>query len=223
VSKVEVPIHVRSSRPGQSYSTGRPEVAEAAPFVADLEPEDHETIIYDQGRRVPVKAPDARPKAPTSKHVPPEMISELNRSGDDARMWRDRALRLQAEMENYRKRQERLSEERALGDRERLLRAFLDVADNLARALDADGPESNNALREGVQLTYRSLMNILDREGVTSIDALGQPFDPRLHEAIGTVPASPASGAPQTIVNVVQRGYMFHDRLLRPARVVVTA
>lgn len=87
-------------------------------------------------------------------------------------MWRDRALRLQAEMENFRKRQKRLADERIAADRERLLRSFLLVADDLGRALAADGMGAES-LRRGVDLTYRSLMRLMDQEGVEPIQAMG--------------------------------------------------
>ena len=140
-------------------------------------------------------------------------------------MWRDRALRLQAEIENFRKRQERLAEERIVADRERLLRAFLSVADNLERALSTDGVDAES-LRQGVDLTHQAMMRLLDREGVEPIQAAGQPFDPAWHEAVGTVPSQgAAAGAseaePDMVAKVVRPGYRLGDRLLRPARVIV--
>jgi len=135
-------------------------------------------------------------------------------------MWRDRALRLQAEIENFRKRQQRLAEERIIADRERLLRAFLHVTDDLERALDADGADAES-LQQGVGLTYQTMVRLLDREGVESIQAQGQPFDPAWHEAVGTVPHQSAGAEPDAVVEVVQPGYRLGDRLLRPARVIV--
>jgi molecular chaperone GrpE len=138
-----------------------------------------------------------------------------------AEVWRDRALRLQAEMDNYRKRQQRLAEERIVEEREQLLRAFLPVADDLERALNANkvGLES---LREGVELTHQTLMQILDQEGVKRIPTIGRPFDPTWHEAVGTVPHQKAEIEPGMVAVVVQEGYRLGDRLLRPARVIVT-
>jgi len=135
-------------------------------------------------------------------------------------VWRDRALRLQAEIENFRKRQQRLAEERILADRERLLRAFLDVADNLERALDAD-TANVGSLRQGVDLTHQALTRLLNHEGVEPIPALGQPFDPAWHEAASTVSHAQAGVEPNTIVEVERAGYRLGDRLLRPARVIV--
>jgi len=164
-------------------------------------------------------------------------------------MWRDRALRLQAEMENFRKRQQWLTGERIAEERERLLRSFLHVADDLERALRADqaDPES---LRQGVRLTRQGLMHLLKQEeGARTlivrpwtlivrpwtlivrpepIMAQGRPFDPAWHEAVGAV-SSGDGVQPETVVEVVQKGYRLGDRmsairrLLRPARVIVAA
>jgi molecular chaperone GrpE len=139
---------------------------------------------------------------------------------DSLDVWRDRALRLQAEIENFRKRQQRLAKERILADRERLLRAFLGVADNLERALATDGVDEES-LRQGVGLTHQTLMHLLDREGVEQLEARGEPFDPAWHEAIGVVPHQQAQVEPDTVVEVVEAGYRIGGRLLRPARVIV--
>ena len=133
--------------------------------------------------------------------------------------WRALALRLQADMDNFRKRQARRAEEAIAAERERLLRLILPVADNLSRALNHDGP-GDEALRQGVELTYRELMRLLEAEGVTRIEPVGQPFTPDWHEAVAAVPADAESG---TVVEEVQAGYKLGDKLLRPARVVVAA
>jgi molecular chaperone GrpE len=101
-----------------------------------------------------------------------------------------------------------------------VLRSFLRVADDLERALNADGVDGDS-LRQGVDLTHQALMRILDQEGAEPIEALGQPFDPAWHEAVGTVPNGHAGVKPDTVVEVVEAGYRMGDRLLRPARVIV--
>jgi molecular chaperone GrpE len=149
-----------------------------------------------------------------------EDTQEPGRGEENLEMWRDRALRLQAEMENFRKRQQRLADERIAADRGRLLRAFLNVNDNLERALNADGTDAES-LRQGVNLTYQTMERLLEQEGAELIQARGQPFDPAWHEAVGTVPHRQADAEPDTVIEVVQAGYRLGDRLLRPARVVV--
>jgi molecular chaperone GrpE len=135
-------------------------------------------------------------------------------------MWRDRALRLQAERENYRKRQRRLAEEQVAAERERFLRTLLDIVDDLTRALNAHEADAAS-LRQGVAMTYRGLRQALDREGVEPIEAQDQRFDPTWQEAVGTVAHRDAGVKPETVVDVVQEGYRVDNRILRPARVIV--
>jgi molecular chaperone GrpE len=134
--------------------------------------------------------------------------------------WRDRALRLQAEMDNYRKRQQRLAQDSVDAERERLLRGFLLVVDNLERAL-AVQPGDGRGLREGIQLTHQAALQLLRREGVEPVGAQGQPFDPRRHEAVTTVDHAWKGLPANSIAEVVEPGYRQGDRLLRPAKVVV--
>jgi molecular chaperone GrpE len=155
-------------------------------------------------------------KVPTEVVESPDGLEEENSLEE----WRDRALRLQAEMENFRKRQRRLTEEAILADRERLLRSMLQVADDLERALKADGMDAEN-LRQGVDLTYQTLKRLLEQEGVKPLQSQGQPFDPAWHEAVGSVPHQVAGIRPNTVVEVDQEGYSLGARLLRPARVLV--
>jgi len=170
-------------------------------------------------------AADARPEpgSPGAKREICEPVTDTqgeSADGEEVDMWRDRALRLQADMENFRKRQQRLADERVAAERERLLRAFLRVADDLERALGADGTDAES-LRQGVDLTHQGLMHIIDQEGAEPIEAAGRPFDPAWHEAVGTVPSRHVGAAPDTVFKVVQPGYRIGDRLLRPARVIV--
>ena len=134
--------------------------------------------------------------------------------------WRDQALRLQAEMDNFRKRQQRLAQERIAADRERLLRDFVRVADDLERALNADAADADG-LWQGIDLTHQTLLTLLEREGLEPILPQGQPFDPTWHKAVSTVPHEQAGVEPDVVVDVITAGYRLEDRLLRPARVVV--
>lgn len=133
--------------------------------------------------------------------------------------WQETALRLQAEMENFRKRQARRADEAISDERARLLKRFLPVVDNLERALKHQTGHDQR-LREGLELTYRELLRLLQSEGVARLETLGRPLDPDWHEAIATMPAGQERG---TIVEEVEPGYKLGDKLLRPARVVVAA
>jgi molecular chaperone GrpE len=182
-------------------------VAEAGPAVVEQKP---------------VSTRDTEPisTAPPKSETTPPQIERGYERWEELEEWRDRALRLQAEMENFRKRQQRLAEERVQANQGRLLRSFLMIADDLERALNVEGGD-NESLREGVKLTYRSLDQLLKQEGVEQIEAKGEKFDPTWHEAVATVPHQKAGVDQDTIVEVAQQGYRLDGRLLRPARVVV--
>ena len=139
---------------------------------------------------------------------------------------RDKMLRTLAEMENLRKRTSReVTDARTYGITG-FARDVLDIADNLQRALDAVPSEARanadpglKALIEGVELTERSLLNTLEKNGVKNFDPTGQKFDPNFQQAMYEVPdASVPAG---TVVQVVQAGFMIGERVLRPALVGV--
>ena len=140
---------------------------------------------------------------------------------------RDRTLRTLAEMENLRKRTTReIADARTYGI-SAFARDVLDIADNLQRALDAVPAEAKaaadpglKALIEGVELTERSLLNTLEKNGVKKFDPTGERFDPNFQQAMYEVPdPSVPSG---TVVQVVQAGYKIGERILRPALVGVS-
>jgi molecular chaperone GrpE len=142
---------------------------------------------------------------------------ELRRQLDEKH---DRLLRALADAENTRRRAQREREEVVKYANESLLRDLVPVLDNLDRALDAArGASTGPNLVEGVELIQRELLKVLERSGVTRYSAVGQPFDPARHEAIGRVVSTRA--APNTVVSEQLPGYLLHDRLLRAALVVV--
>ncbi|MGY4304897.1 molecular chaperone GrpE [Bradyrhizobium sp. USDA 4369] len=140
---------------------------------------------------------------------------------------RDKMLRTLAEMENLRKRTAREVADARIYGITGFARDVLDIADNLQRALDAVPAETRanadpglKALIEGVELTERSLLNTLEKNGVKKFDPTGQKFDPNFQQAMYEVPdASVPSG---TVVQVVQAGFMIGERVLRPALVGVS-
>ena len=160
---------------------------------------------------------EAAPPAEAAAQAPAEAAAEL----------KDRLLRTLAEMENLRKRTERqVADERQYGIAS-FSRDMLAVADNMRRALDALTPEMRanaqaglKAFVEGVELTERELLKMLEKNGVRQFTPQGQKFDPNLHQAIFEVPdaAVPAGH----VVQVVQPGYMIGERVLRPAMVGVS-
>jgi molecular chaperone GrpE len=134
----------------------------------------------------------------------------------------NRLARDQADYQNRKQRLERRVADQADQEKMQLMHGLLPVLDNLDRAI-ANAPPmdaEHRVFQEGVELTRRSFLSILARFGVHPIDAAENPFDPELHEAVGTVndPAFP----PGTVVNVEQAGYTYQDKLLQPARVLIT-
>lgn len=210
--RVRVPIRVKQSNSDRRQvddETKRP-VSESEPAVVDRG-------AVAGNERVRLERPRGRSKAEAPQ---PKQQEEMASLEEDVKMWRDRALRLQAEMENFRKRQRRLAEDQIEANRGRLLRNFLMVADDLERALSAEGGDAGN-VREGLEVTQRSLQQLLRQEGVELIKARGEEFDPTWHEAIGTVPHQGVDADRDTVVEVTQPGYRLDGRLLRPARVIV--
>jgi molecular chaperone GrpE len=133
----------------------------------------------------------------------------------------DLAKRARADFENYQKRFARdLAEERRYAQRP-LAADLLPVIDNLERAMAAaQQAKESGPLVQGVQLALNQFLDVLRRHGITRVDALNRPFDPHLHEAVMQQPT--ADRPPMAVLQVLENGYVFHDRVLRPARVVVS-
>ena len=131
----------------------------------------------------------------------------------------DRLLRLAADFENYKKRAAREREEYVAHANARLLSELLPVIDDLERALSAAEQHEEAQLEDGVRLVHRALSEALRKEGLTEIATEG-PFDPHVHEALLSQPSEAPEG---DVIQVLQKGYELGDRVLRPARVVVSA
>jgi len=132
------------------------------------------------------------------------------------------AKEARADFENYQKRAQRdLMTERRFAQ-EPLARDLLAAIDNLERAIDAANQAGDKgSLVQGVSLVVQQLLDILRRHGVTRLEAKGQPFDTSLHEAVMQQPS--AEQPPNTVLQVVAHGYKMHDRVLRPAKVIVSS
>jgi molecular chaperone GrpE len=130
----------------------------------------------------------------------------------------ERLLRTAAEFENYKRRATKEKEDARKFAAEALLKDFLPVADNLERALDHLGQHDPAAVAEGVKLVQKMLESALAKHGVVSFSAVGQPFDPSQHEALMQAESDAPSN---TVIQEMARGYRLHDRLVRPAAVVV--
>jgi len=153
---------------------------------------------------------DAEPLPPATR----EDLESLRRECDELK---EQLLRRRAEFENFRKRVERERQQAGEDAVAKVLKALIPVVDNLDRALQVGG--SAESLREGVELTRREPLAILEAQGVKVDEPLGQPFDPERHQALAH---EPVPGAPEgTVVEVYRKGYSYRDRLLRPALVKV--
>jgi molecular chaperone GrpE len=130
----------------------------------------------------------------------------------------DRLLRVAAEFENFKKRAMKERDDAQKFGIERLLKDFLPVADNLERALDHAEEHDLRQVVEGVKLVQKLLETTLAKHGVVGFSALGQPFDPNLHEALMQ---QESDAPPGTVVSEMSRGYKLNERLVRPAAVVV--
>lgn len=154
-------------------------------------------------------------------------IEELQMSRDEvidserarAAEYLEQAQRARAELVNYRRRTEQEMEHARRMAGERIISKFLPAVDDLHRAIAAiPEEERDRSWAEGIMLIERKLWAILESEGVRPIESVGQPFDPSMHEAVSV--REGANGA-TTVVEEYQRGYLMHDRVIRPAMVVV--
>jgi molecular chaperone GrpE len=161
-------------------------------------------------------------KAPTKAELQ-QQLEELEARVAVVEAERDEYLndlkRLAADFDNYRKRVARDQENLVARAHERLVKELLPVLDDLERALVAAEDHEEAKLEEGVRLVHRELVSALSREGLVEIETDGR-FDPHVHEALLTQPSEAEEGA---VIEVLQKGYRLGDRVLRPARVVVSA
>ncbi len=158
--------------------------------------------------------PEAAPTAP----VDVERIAALTAEVED---WKGRAYRQAADIENMRKRFARDKEETRKFGIEGLLKDLLPAVDNMERALQhAEREGSTDGLLDGVRMVLKQFTATVESYGARPFDPLGEPFDPQVHEAMTQLPS--ADYPPNSVMQVFQRGWMLHDRLVRPAMVVVS-
>lgn len=147
-----------------------------------------------------------------------ETAEKLQEMGEKLAEMNDKYVRLYSEYENYRKRTTTEKAELIINGSKDTIKAVLPVVDDMERALQAMADE--DSAKEGVQLIYNKMMNILGQKGLKAIEAKGQKFDENLHEAITQFPAADESQK-GTVVDVVEKGYYLNDKVLRYAKVVV--
>ena len=150
-----------------------------------------------------------------------ELETQLAAAKAEAAQNWDKYLRERAEMENFRKRQERASSDRVRREKRELLGKVLDVVDNLDRALAFQETMDRESLQQGMRMLQWQLDELLKNEGLTIVPSVGEQFDPYIHEAIEAVAS--ADKPEGTVIEEVRKGYRLGDETLRPARVKVSA
>jgi molecular chaperone GrpE len=150
------------------------------------------------------------------EEAPVDELTLVTRERDE---YLDALQRLKAEFDNYRKRVARDQQELAARAHERLVKELVPILEDLERALGAVAQHEEAQLEEGVRLVHRSLGELLAREGLTEVETAGK-FDPHTQEALLSQPSDEEEGS---VIQVLQKGYSLGDRVLRPARVVISA
>jgi len=164
---------------------------------------------YGAGSDVPVAASEA--EAPSGEGGESSEVSQI----------RDKLLRARAELSNIQRRAAKEKSDAVRFAVADFARDVLSVVDDFERTLAAADSEPDTGIVEGARLVYDNLMKILRSHHIEGIEAEGQPFDPACHEAVMQQPSD--EHPPQTVLQEIQRGYRLHDRLLRPAKVIVSA
>lgn len=152
-----------------------------------------------------------------------EALQKLTQAETVIAHQKDEVLRVQAEMQNLRRRSEQDVEKAHKYGQEKLSSELLAVMDNLERALQVNMDREDEAVKgllEGVELTLKSFVDCFKKFGIEQVDPLGEPFDPQLHQAM-SLQENP-NVEPDTVTAVMQKGYTLHGRVIRPAMVMVS-
>jgi molecular chaperone GrpE len=151
-----------------------------------------------------------------------ELETRCETAEQESKQHYERLLRVSADFENFKKRSFKEAEDFRKFANELLLLELLSVVDNLERAIQSTNSENNAAgcVIEGVEMTLKSLLKIFEKFSVKAIDAVGKPFDPNFHQAM--MQEASDEHPENTILREFQKGYLLHDRLLRPSMVVVS-
>lgn len=162
----------------------------------------------------------SEPEAATASTADDDLAAQLQATREEAAQYKDKYLRGLAEMDNFRKRQERVANDRTLRAKRELLEKVLEVMDNLDRAMHYQDTMDRESLQQGLRMVQWQLNELLKNEGLSPVPTVGEPFDPRVHEAVESV--SSEEHPEGTVVEEVRKGYMMGENTLRPARVKVS-
>ncbi|HCY86707.1 MAG TPA: nucleotide exchange factor GrpE [Desulfobacteraceae bacterium] len=164
----------------------------------------------NQGDQIPSDEGETKETANETQDLEAQLTAE-----------KEKLLRVSAEFENYKKRKQRETDDFKKFANENIFKRMLTVVDNLERAISsAEDSADDTSLLEGVKLTHKDILNLFEAFSVTQVEAENQPFDPNFHQA---VTQEETDEVPEnTVTTVLQKGYLLHDRLIRPAMVVVS-
>lgn len=166
--------------------------------------------------------PEAVAESAEQESASAELVEQLEAAQQQAQENREQYLRAEAEMANLRRRVEKDVENAHKFGQEKLVKEMLTVADNLERTLAAIDKETEEVkpLKEGVEMTLKGLLDTFEKLNIQAIEPHGHPFDPQLHQAMSMVENPDVE--PNTVIAVMQKGYTMHERLVRPAMVMVS-
>jgi molecular chaperone GrpE len=189
-------------------------------FIDETELDSNSILEDDAAVQKKVEGGGGNPEAETTNDSDCDDVNSLM---TEIAELKEQALRAYAELQNVRRRAEQDVEKARKFALEKFVSELLPVADNLERAIASGNTEdqAQKAVLEGVQLTYKSLMDTLKKFQVEVIDPEGEPFDPKLHQSVSMVPSPDVEE--NTVINVFQKGYTLSGRLVRPAMVVVSS
>jgi molecular chaperone GrpE len=191
-----------------------PDDTEVPPEAAAVE----ERAVPEQADEQPVDSGPLQAKLRMLEAQLEESFKRSRETNERLKETHERLLRTAAEFDNYKKRSEKEKADAAKFGNERLLKDFLPVMDNLERALDHAEQHDLKSVIEGVKLVQKLFESTLARYGVVGFSAVGKPFDPSVHEALMQ---QESDEPPNTVISEMAKGYKLHDRLVRPAAVVV--
>jgi molecular chaperone GrpE len=183
-----------------------------------------ETQEHDSSENHADQSDEAKHEEHKKKKKKDEIIEELRKSIEerDAEIKKltEAMMYLQADFENFKKMKAKEKLETLRYGNEMLIKELLFVMDNLERALDhASQTEDAKSIHDGVQITLNELLRVLEKSGVTRVEAIGKKFDPAIHEALFQEEKDGVE--PDTVISELEKGYLLHGRLLRPSRVII--
>ena len=188
----------------------------------NAEQENSENIPGVQSENNTVDADTGSEQAVEPEVLTQADIEELQKKAAECDEWKNKFLYNAAELENFRKRTARQRKELIDYAGQNILYDMLDIIDNFGRALEADKQENDpKVIIDGIEIIYKQLVKLLEKYNVSTIPAKGESFSPEIHEAIQQIPVPDTE--PGTIVEELQKGYKYRDRILRASRVIVAA